>query len=169
MTPAALLAVAEADLEIALRRRELAQAIAADWPYWSTVMNGATAPVEQREAPMPATAPAPVQAASEAPQSGCLECGAPVPTRTGSSGRQKSYCSIKCRDQAKRARLAQSRKTRKDPLLKQLQEVDQRTVTGQPEQPAAVENAPFSMHGEELAYVTELLRPPPLAWEAPAG
>ena len=45
-----LLARAEQDLEIASRRREIAAALAADWAYWSRLLNGGTAPAEAREA-----------------------------------------------------------------------------------------------------------------------
>jgi hypothetical protein len=44
-----LLAQAEAALELATRRRELLQALAADWAYWGPLLTGAAELVEARE------------------------------------------------------------------------------------------------------------------------
>jgi hypothetical protein len=45
-----LLARAEADLEVATRRREIAQTIAPDWAWWGPLFNSAVVPQDEREA-----------------------------------------------------------------------------------------------------------------------
>jgi hypothetical protein len=161
-----LLARAEADLDLARRRLEIAQALTADWSYWAPLLNGTAGPVHEaaaaphnsdeynRERPLP------TEAADTAPQSACRGCGGPVPPRLNYGGRAKVYCSKPCR----------------------LRHIGTQQRTGRPRgrPPKAVLDLspeplptldqlarPFSMHDAELTYIKELLRPPELAVEAP--
>jgi len=96
-----LLAQAEAGLEQARRRHEIAQAIAEDWSYWAPLLGAPAEPAETREAvaeppAVPAAAAAPAGDALGAPQAGCKQCGGPIPPRASGGGRPKVFCSQKC-------------------------------------------------------------------------
>jgi hypothetical protein len=83
-----LLARAEADLEIATRRRDLAAALAADWEYWECLLNGG------HEAVAATGQPAQAERAQDA--SACQQCGGPIPPSTRQGGRSRKFCSAKC-------------------------------------------------------------------------
>jgi hypothetical protein len=147
-----LLAQAEADLEIAIKRREIAAALAADWSYWAPLLNGSQGAAQTHEAT--AQPPAPVLAASEAPRS-CRQCSALfTPLRNG-QGQPQVYCSPACRAKYHHPQTGRPRgRPRKEAKL-------------EPEPlPDQVER-PFSMAEAEAVWLKEQLRPPHLAVEEP--
>jgi hypothetical protein len=158
-----LLAQAEDDLERAARRRDLAQALAADWSYWAPILTGSQdcppaaqeASVERRPAAEPPVPPELAAPALDAPRPACPVCGEPVPLTAHpiGGGRERTYCSAKCRV------LFHRRKTRTGRPVGR-----PRKTAFEPDPdplPLHVER-PFSMRDAELAYVQELLRPPPV-------
>jgi hypothetical protein len=138
-----LISRAEADLERAAKRHEIAQALAADWTYWAPLLVGAgKAP---NGAPIPVWPAVPVLEAPEAQQSACKQCGNPFTPNSSGKGRPQVYCSSSCR----LAHYRQQSRTEPEPL------------------PDQVEGRPFVMNDDEPGYVRELLRPAPMPWETP--
>jgi hypothetical protein len=159
-----LLARAEADLEVATRRREIAAALAADWAYWAPLLNGATEPVQRR----PAVAGPPVLAEPAAPAGeplGCRRCGGPIPPRaSGGGGRPKVFCSQRC-GHAWHAKQAMQRK-RAAAKVEARRTSTEIELGAEPLPDVRPEERPLRSGKYEDGWLQEQLKLPALPWEA---
>jgi hypothetical protein len=160
-----LLAQAERDLEIAARRREIAQAIAADWDWWRPALTGAVDPAERRETvaepPARAEPAAPADGSPEAPQALCRQCGEPIPPRkSGGGGRPKVFCSPKCGNTWHAKQANARRKAAKAEAKRTATELEL-----PPEPLPDLEARPFYTGDREDSWLAAQLRPPALPWE----
>jgi hypothetical protein len=157
-----LLARAEADLEIATRRRDLAAALAADWAYWAPLLNGSAEPVQRVEAVAGAGAPAEPAAAAGEPLS-CRKCGGPIPPRkSGGGGYPRAFCSDKCgrswhsQQAYQRAKAAKAEK----------REPTEIELSPEPLGDVKPEERPLHSAEYEDKWLRDQLKAPALPWEA---
>jgi hypothetical protein len=157
-----LLARAEADLEIATRRRDLAAALAADWAYWAPLFNGAAEPQHAREAV--AGPPVPVEPAPLAGEPlSCRKCGGPVPPRKrGGGGHPRAFCSDKCG----RAWHSQQAYQRAKAAKAEKREPTEIELSPEPLGDVKPEERPLHSAEYEDKWLRDQLKPPALPWEA---
>jgi hypothetical protein len=167
-TPDQLLARTEADLEVATRRREIAQAIAADWGWWSSALTGTAVPQDERETVAQPTTPAepatPVGTDRGCGPPGCRRCGEPIPPRkSGGGGRPKVFCSQRCGTawHAKRC-LQRKREAAKAAAQRVPAEIE---LPPDPLGDIRPEERPMQTAEYEDKWLQEQLRLPRLPWE----
>jgi hypothetical protein len=157
-----LLARAEADLEVATRRREIAQPLAADWAYWAPLLGGATVPQDAREAVAKPPGLAEAAAAAGEPL-GCQKCGGPIPPSARRSGRPRRFCSAKCGHTWHGQQAYQRAKAAKAEAKRVPTEIE---LGPEPLPDVRPEERPLHSAEYEDRWLQEQLKPPALPWEA---
>jgi hypothetical protein len=154
-TPDQLLAQAEADLEVATRRREIAQAIAADWGWWSSALNGSGVPQDAHEETAAAAQPGQAERVQDASE--CQQCHGPIPPSARRGGRPRKFCSQKCGNAWHAKRCLQRKRAAAKTEIE---------LPPEPLPDIRPEERPLHSAEYEDRWLREQLKPPALPWEA---